>query len=150
LALALRGGGNVGGVSGRAVAVNRLLAMRLDAPARARNPTQAEEQQNADQGAEHRRPVGGETLKGRGASEKAERFRGLDEQRAENGPRERTDTAAAAATTAAAAPATPRRRWCRRVVGLRESVGWRRRHDEARPRRREPVRVRDRVRHGCG
>jgi len=150
LALALRGGVNVGGVSGRAVAVNRRLARRRAAPARARNPSQAEEQQGADQGAEHRRPVGGETLKGRGASEEAERFRGLDEQRAENGPRERTGTAAAAATPAAAAPATPRRRWCRRVVGIRESVGWRRRRDEAHPRRREPVRVRDRVRHGCG
>jgi len=150
LALALRGGVNVGGVSGRAVAVNRRLARRRDAPARARNPSQAEEQQGADQGAEHRRPDGGDTLKGRGASEDAERFRGLDEQRAENGPRERTDTAAAAATTAAAAPATPRRRWCRRVVCLRETGGWRRRHDEAHPRRCEPVRVRDRVRHGCG
>jgi hypothetical protein len=123
LALALRGGVNVGGVSGRAVAVNQRLARRRDAPARARNPSQAEEQQGADQGAEHRRPVGGEALKGRGASEKAECFRGLEEQRAENGPRERADAAAAAASTAATTPATPRRRWCHRVNGLRESGG---------------------------
>ena len=74
---------------------------RLDTPARARAPRQAKEQQCADYGAEHRRRVGGEVLKGRGASAKAERIRGLEEQRAEEclcGP-------AGAAATSARRPA---------------------------------------------